>query len=367
MENAKPTELPLRKLGKTGLDVPIVGFGGLVLRELNEEDAFQLISHAITQGIRFFDTARHYQYSETALGKAQKRLGEERFIFSSKTMARDYGAAWIALQESLTALQVRQLHIYGFHHVQTLAEYHRIIGKDGALSALKEAKEQGMVAHIMLSSHARDVLLLAAAHEDIEILMFPYNIFDAEIFKPVLQLANKNNKGTIAIKLLAGGNICALKEGIQFVVAHPFSFVLTGAKTAMQLDVFVDHAILACHMNPDTMDTSTLKSSQKKLLDMDIPDCRHCAYCHDFCPNDIPISTIFELLKMTKLYRSGHRAKEDYHTLKKHGNDCIECGKCLHICPENIAIPCFLKKAHAVLTQAVTEKERLYHGETGKP
>lgn len=366
MEIIKPQCIPLRKLGKTGLEVPAVGFGGLVLRDLNEKDAFQLIEYAVSRGIRFFDTARHYRNSETLIGHAQKQLGPDRFIFSSKTMARSYTSALSDLEESLKALQISRLDIYGFHHVQTLEEYRQITGSQGALKAFKEAKEKGLLSYIMLSSHSKDVLIQAASDENIDVLMFPYNFPDAEIFNAVLQLVNTYGKGSIAIKLLAGGNIRNIKNGIQFVMTQPFSFALTGARTIVELDQFLNFAIPACDMPTSAINTTALLAAKKQLKDPDIPACIHCSYCHDQCPKKIPISMIFELLKMTKLYRTGHRAKDEYALLGKNFCDCIQCRNCLSICPENIDIPFFLEKAHHVLTQPVTEKEKLYHGETGE-
>jgi len=140
MDRKTIPHLPLRRLGKTGLDVPVVGFGGLVLRDIDEEEAFKLISYAIKKGIRFFDAARHYLNSESYIGMAQKRLGKEHFIFSSKTMARSYTSAHADLHESLRLLQIPRVDIFGFHHVQTLEEYREIIGAQGALKAFKEAK-----------------------------------------------------------------------------------------------------------------------------------------------------------------------------------------------------------------------------------
>ena len=122
-----------------------IALGGWALAEaLSEQEAIDLINHALEKGITFFDTAPTYgkhSESEIRLGKA---LGEKRrdTVLSSKTFCRDASGAKQDLEGSLERLNTSFLDIWMFHEVTTLEEVNQITTKGGAIDTAREALSQ---------------------------------------------------------------------------------------------------------------------------------------------------------------------------------------------------------------------------------
>ena len=104
-----------RILGKTGLKVSVVGFGGIPMQRISKEEAMKVINRSEELGINFIDTARGYGISEEFIGEALKGT-REKWIIASKTMARDKETMKRDIDISLNNLNTDYIDLYQFHN-----------------------------------------------------------------------------------------------------------------------------------------------------------------------------------------------------------------------------------------------------------
>jgi len=215
-----PGTIPLRQLGRTNIELPVLGLGGAGRTPLNdpraEQAAIEQIERSLTLGIRYFDTAASYGPSETYLGKVLPRYRSEIFL-ASKTAGRDYDSAWRDLEQSLTRLNTDYLDLWQFHHVSFESELDTLFGNDGALKALEEAKEQGLVRFSGITGHHEPAIITAGLQRyAFDHALIPVNAADTHHPTPfidtVLPVAIAQNVGITAMKVPAYGRL--FKPGV---------------------------------------------------------------------------------------------------------------------------------------------------------
>ncbi|EIE20954.1 L-galactose dehydrogenase [Coccomyxa subellipsoidea C-169] len=151
-------QVPKRKLGNTGLSVPIIGFGasplGGIYQPLDESLAVQAVHEAFKFGINFFDTSPYYGLtrSEKVLGRALKDLPRDQIIIATKVGRYgadtfDFSAERVtrSVHESLERLQVQYIDIIQTHDIE-FGDIEQVITE--TLPALQRLKEQGVVRFI---------------------------------------------------------------------------------------------------------------------------------------------------------------------------------------------------------------------------
>lgn len=202
-----------RRLGKTGHNSTILTFGTIALNWLEQEGADQMVELVLDHGVNHFDVAPTYGDAELKLGPKLRQYREEIFL-GCKTQERGYERAKRKLQASLNRLGVDSIELYQIHGLEYENELDRITADDGALKAIREAKADGIIDHIGLTSHGNPRLILNAIDriEDLETLMFPYNPVvagkddDDHDYQAVLDRATKEGIGTLGIKAFAKGS-----------------------------------------------------------------------------------------------------------------------------------------------------------------
>ena len=202
-----------RPLGDTGHDSTVMTFGAIALNWLEQEGANQLVEHVLDYGVNHFDVAPTYGDAELKLGPKLRQHREEIFL-GCKTQERTYEGARRKLDRSLNRLGVDKIDLYQVHGLEYDEELDAITGEDGALAAFREAKEQGLIDHIGLTSHGDPSLILDALDriDDLETVMFPLNPVvagkddDEHDYEAVLARADEENVGTLGIKAFAGGS-----------------------------------------------------------------------------------------------------------------------------------------------------------------
>jgi len=158
-------ELPKRKLGKTGVDVTILGLGGKGpqdLRSRKRSGGFD--PSAIDLGINYFESARAYSGSESYYGRSLRERRKEIFL-TSKSHARSKKGALLHLQETLRNMKTDHLDLWQVHDVRTEEEMEEIFGPHGALEAFVEAKDKGLVRFIGVTGH-HDPLITGGVSSD---------------------------------------------------------------------------------------------------------------------------------------------------------------------------------------------------------
>ena len=254
---AEGAAIPRRRLGKTDLQVTIIGLPGWhVGRMRSEQAAHNLIARALDLGINFFDSAPSYldSESERRLGKGLKGR-REKIILMTKTLARRKADAAAELDASLARLQTDYLDLWQFHALGTPDEVDTVWGAGGAIEAALEAKRAGKIRHFGFTGHrnARVHLKAVTEHHDLaETVQMPINPVDPhyESFtRLVLPEAAKRDLGVIAMKTVANGTlvedrVATPEECHRFAWSQRgVSTLVAGLDTPAQLDDNVAQAL----------------------------------------------------------------------------------------------------------------------------
>jgi aryl-alcohol dehydrogenase-like predicted oxidoreductase len=197
-----------RKLGRTGHDSTIITFGGFALSSVNQKEADAGINQALEAGINGVDVSPVYGQAEARLGSWFGRHGNS-FFLSCKTAERTKKGAWEGLKRSLDTLKVDHVDIYQFHMVDNQRDLDTILGPEGALEAVLEAKKQGLVRFIGITGHHPPLHQAALQRFNFDTVMFPLNRVHAATFsgwndwRDLLKTAQEKEVGVFAIKTAA--------------------------------------------------------------------------------------------------------------------------------------------------------------------
>lgn len=198
--------IPQRTLGKTGKKLSIVGMGGLVVAQIEQQRANKIVADAVAAGVNYFDVAPTYYDAQAKLGPALKPFRDKAFL-ACKTELRDKAGAEKALTESLKQLETDHVDLYQLHAIKDIEKDVRaVFAKGGAMEAILEAKKQGKLKYIGFSAHSSEAALAAMREFDFDTIMYPVNFachFRKEFDTEVLAEAKKRNMGIIAIKAMA--------------------------------------------------------------------------------------------------------------------------------------------------------------------
>ncbi|MCL6634192.1 MAG: aldo/keto reductase [Peptococcaceae bacterium] len=332
-----------RLLGRTGLKVSVVGFGGIPIQRVSFADASAIVNRALDLGINFFDTARAYTDSEAKLGEVLKERRREAVI-ATKSMARTSGAMAADIEKSLKALGVDYIDLYQLHNVKDRAALEQVLGPGGALAALKEAKKDGIVRHIGITGHIKGFLHEALENtEEIETVQFPFNAVETAGAGELFALALQKNAGVIVMKPLAGGALKNAGLALRYVLEHPVSTVIPGMDVLEQVD---ENAAVGGGPLP-------LSDEERMLLEEEAGGlgttfCRRCEYCQP-CPQGIDIPMVFLLDGYYTRYDLKEWARDRYRGMRAAAGTCLECGQCEEKCPYGLPIRRMLAEAAARL------------------
>ena len=197
-----------RRLGKTGHMSSILTLGGAAFWEVAEAEADAAMRLALEHGINHIDVAPRYGDAELRIGRWMPAYRKD-FFLGCKTMARDKAGAWESIRRSLSRLQVSDFDLFQLHGVDEMETLEIILGPDGALEAVLEARQQGLLKYIGITGHRPGVYVEAIKRFDFDTVLFPLSrvhaahFNDDNDFRPLLDLAKRNDIGTIAIKSLS--------------------------------------------------------------------------------------------------------------------------------------------------------------------
>lgn len=325
-----------RKLGKTGLTISRMGFGGIPIQRIDAEGTRKLLHEMADKGINYIDTARGYTVSEEYLGYAMEGI-RDKFVVATKSMARTKEAMAADIETSLRDLRTDHIELYQVHN-PSMEQLDQVTGKDGALEALMEAREAGKIGHIGLTCHSVQVFERALELEWVETIMFPYNIVENQ-GEDLIRKCTEKNVGFIAMKPLAGGAIEDASLALRYICANKnVTVVIPGMAEAGELD----ENIQACEDEKSLTEEELKKIEDvKKQLGTDF--CRRCNYCAP-CTVGINIPSVFLFAGYLQRYNLADWAKDRYSTLAVKASACVGCGECEKRCPYHLPIREKLKK-----------------------
>lgn len=202
------------RLGRTGVNLSVVGFGGMVVNDVTPDEATRLVAQAIDRGINYFDVAPTYGNAEERLGPALAPYRRSVFL-ACKTRERTAQGAREELRRSLERLRTDRFDLYQIHAVSSLGEVEQILAPGGAIEALVEAQEQGLICFIGFSAHDEDAAAALLARFPFDTMLFPFNWvawYQGGFGARALAAAKRAHVGILALKALAKR---PLREGEQ--------------------------------------------------------------------------------------------------------------------------------------------------------
>ena len=254
------TPLPDTTLGATGRRVTRAGLGGeRVLRTVERErEAQGVIEAALAAGITYFDSARAYEDSERYHGAiwSHRPAAREQVFLTSKSPARDGGAARRQLEETLDRMETDYLDLWQIHDLRTDDELDEMLHPGGALDTFVRAKELGHVRHIGVTAHHDPRVLLRAVRElPVDTVLLPVNPLEGALggfLTEVLAAAREMGMGVIGMKALGGaggyggagggrlvqGGLDATRL-LRFAFAQPVDVVIVGCATPAEVQALV--------------------------------------------------------------------------------------------------------------------------------
>ena len=197
--------IPRRPLGKTGEYLSIVAMGGIVVMDVSQTFANNIVAEAVDRGVNYIDIAPSYGNAQERMGPALKPY-RSRVFLACKEQARDKAGAQKELDESLRQLQTDHFDLYQLHALAKVEDVHKALGPGGAIEAFVGAKKAGKVRFLGFSAHSVEAALIAMDQFDFDTVLFPINfvMYSQANFGPqIIQRAREKQMGMMAIKAMA--------------------------------------------------------------------------------------------------------------------------------------------------------------------
>lgn len=326
-------------LGNTGLKVSRLGFGGIPIQRITQEEATALIRKLPEYGINYIDTARGYTVSEEYLGIAMEGI-RDKFVLATKSMARTREAMEKDIETSLKNLRTDHIDLYQVHNAPP-AQMSIVTGEGGALEALLEAKAAGKIGHIGITAHEIGTFEMALEMDWVETIMFPYNFVELQAADLIRKCAEKG-KGFICMKPLAGGAIENAPLAMRFIASN--KDITVNIPGMANEDELKQNVAAAC--DPTPISEEELREVQNIRDTLGNQFCRRCNYCQP-CTMGINISFCFTINGYLTRYGLKDWAIGRYKGMAVEPNACIECGMCESRCPYHLPIIEMLKDVYS--------------------
>ena len=321
-------------LGSTGITVPQNAFGCLPIQRVSQEAAVALLRRAYEGGMRFFDTARAYSDSEIKVGAAFDGMRDKIYL-ASKTEARTPELLREELETTLKNLRTDYLDIYQLHCVD---QCYRPGDGTGLYEAMLEAKAQGKIRHISITTHKIAVAEEIVASGLYETLQFPLSYLSNEREENLVRACKEANMGFICMKAIAGGLITNAKAAAAYIYQFDNALPIWGIQKESELDQW-----LALFDETPKMDDEIRAFIEKERQELSGEFCRGCGYCKP-CTVDIEINTCARMSLMVRRAPSDIWLNEENQAKMAKIEDCVECGICMTRCPYELNIPELLRR-----------------------
>lgn len=331
------------ELGRTGLHVSEVAFGGIPIQRLAQADAVKVVQRCLDLGITLLDTAHGYTTSEESIGLAiaDRREG---LVIATKSPARDAVTFREHLEQSFRRLGVDYIDLYQFHNISTPEALAQTLAPDGAMHVAREAKAAGRIGHIGVTSHSLDMALDLAASGLFETLMFPFNYITREPAQKLIPLCQENGVGFIAMKPMGGGMLEDATLSFKFLRQFQDVLPVVGIERVAEIEEIV--AILQG-------DTAFSPAEEERLAEivafLGPRFCRRCDYCQP-CPQGIPISMVMTVRSFARRMPAERVFGEWGRSPIERAMTCTVCNQCTTRCPYGLPVP-----------EMIAESVRWYH------
>lgn len=350
--------------GRTGKKVSAVGFGGMRfdLSRSMEENA-ELVRYANSRGINYFDTAPGYceDKSEEIFGLAFKNMPGQ-FFSSTKGMPVNFDTAqkaYDAVKKSRDRLGVEKIDFYHIWCIREMAHYDLAMKPGGQYEGLLRAKEDGLLEHIVLSSHQPGYEVKRIFDEGkVEGVLLGVNILNFPYRWEGVQGGFDQGYGIVAMNPLGGGAIpghekelAFLAEGDETPTEAALRFVIASPQITVALNGFTtrEHIDMACRIadEAEPFTNDKIEAIKARVGESMNEACTGCGYC-DKCPEGIAIPSFMQFYNEKQMFgKTDEQMKKDVQGAYGWGilvgnrgeaSKCIECGLCETECTQHLPI-----------------------------
>ncbi|RJP68026.1 MAG: aldo/keto reductase [Candidatus Abyssobacteria bacterium SURF_17] len=323
-------------LGKTGLRVSALGFGGIPIIRLVFDDAVHVVRHCFEGGITFFDTANVYGDSEKKIGTALESV-RDKVVFATKTLARDAETAAEHVNYSLENLKTSRIELYQLHNLINEAALDTVLAPGGAYEAVKKARDDGRIAFIGFSSHHIPTAIKACRTGLFATVQFPFNFIERDPADELFKVAEEMNMGIIAMKPLGGGLLERADLCFGFLQQYPNVIPIPGIQAKKELD-----EIVALYRSPKPLAEADRKEIERIRAELGTKFCHRCEYCMP-CEKGVMIPNVLGFRSFSRRLApmaAIAMAEGPMQTVE----NCEECQECVEKCPYDLPIPDLLKE-----------------------
>jgi len=197
--------IPKRTLGRTGEQLSIIAFGGIVVMDESAGTSKNIVAEAVDRGINYFDVAPSYGNAQEMLGPALAPYRKNCFL-ACKTEGRMKDDSRKQLEESLKLLQTDHVDLYQFHALTKMADLDKVLGPGGAMETMEAAKKEGKIRYIGFPVHSAETAVAAMDRYHFDTVLFPLNfvLYTQAGFGPqILKKAQEKKMGILALKGMA--------------------------------------------------------------------------------------------------------------------------------------------------------------------
>jgi uncharacterized protein len=323
------------RLGRTNITVKKLGWGGIPIQRVRDEQAVSVVQAAVEMGVEILDTARGYTNSERRIGLALQKTSRP-VILSTKSPNRTE-KIYDDVQESLRQLQVKKVQIYHLHNVSKKEDYEKVMAPGGAYQGLQKARAEGLIDHIGLTSHSLDILERVLREDRFEVVMACYSFLEPDAAHRILPLARAKDVGVLTMKPFSGGVIEDAGLALRYVLSTPDIVPIPGSETVEK--VRENWKVYAEGRSLSEADQDRVQQVRQQF---DRQFCRRCDYCQP-CSQGINIQLMMGIKSVIR--RFGNPDEIAWvKGLAEKARECTECGECLPRCPYQLPIPELIKK-----------------------
>jgi len=324
------------RLGKTGLAVSELGFGGIPIIRLGFDEAVEVVRHCFERGVTFFDTANVYGDSEKKIGAALEPV-RDKVVIATKTPLREANTAVDHIEYSLENLRTDCIDLYQTHNIANDETLDQVLAPGGAYEALARAREEGKIRFIGLSSHNIATAIKACRTGKFDTLQFPFNFIERDPADELFNVAREMGMGIIAMKPLGGGLLERADLCFKFLQQYPDVVPIPGIQAKEELDEIVE-----LYENPATLTDADNAAIEEIRSELGTKFCHRCEYCMP-CEKGVEIPGVMSFKSVSRRLLAA-AAIGMAHSAMESVENCEECGECVAKCPYDLPIPDLLKE-----------------------
>ena len=359
-----------RRLGRTNLQVSVIGFGGIPIIQATVPKAVEMVKRAYDLGINYFDTARVYGNSEEKIGIALEDV-RDKVVIATKTHQRTReDAARSGLKQSLQKLRTDYIDIMLLHGIDDEKTLEQAMAAEGSLTAVKEARKERKVRFIGMSGHRPLILMKAIRTGEFDMILVPFNIITREASEELFPLAKELDIGVVIMKPFGGANLsfaarelwasrvpdktefnrimgelqAKTERALRYVLAHDVHTIVPGFSTVGEVES-------AVKIGEEYTGLTKQEKIDLKYGEMPpSPFCRECGLCVP-CPDGLNIPLLLGLDKYYTFHGIENWSREVYERLNTKVDSCTECAKCEQKCPYKLPVIEMLSQANQRLSK----------------